>query len=190
MMLSEYIPGESLAIYRASLDSKQEILRSLDLVYQLVDGLEYIHQKNIVHRDIKPENIMIHNPIPVYIDFDLACFYDMCGDGKIGTPYYMAPEVWLAAVNDWKMADVYSLGATLFYVFNNHKRPYNIRDMERLEQAIVSPIIPSPESHSGFEPLDKLIQTMIEKLPGDRPHLSSVKETVQMMIKSVMQSDI
>ena len=79
---------------------------------QIVSGLGYIHNKNIIHRDIKLHNVLIktvNNKIEFKIsDFGFACYdlsdleyqenpisesmckkyYKLCG-----TPYYMAPEI-------------------------------------------------------------------------------------------------
>ncbi len=54
-----------------------ETAKSRKLMYQLLMGLRYLHNKNIMHRDIKLENIMIRgaekdNIEPVIADFGLA----------------------------------------------------------------------------------------------------------------------
>jgi serine/threonine protein kinase len=83
-----------------------------DFCCQIVNGLYYIHSKNIIHRDIKLHNVLIkngNNKIEFKIsDFGFACYdlsdfinqdksisesmckkyYKLCG-----TPYYMAPEI-------------------------------------------------------------------------------------------------
>ena len=69
------------------------------LVRELLLTLNYLHKKGIIHRDLKPENIMLEESkdfqnIKV-IDFGTAA---MIQDGdkltdRIGTPYYIAPEV-------------------------------------------------------------------------------------------------
>lgn len=73
----------------------------------LVQGLEYIHEKNIIHRDIKPENLVIENDGKLkfstlilflgYIritDFGIARVWrEENAQDTSGTPGYMAPEV-------------------------------------------------------------------------------------------------
>lgn len=36
----------------------QSEAKSLTIMFQLLEGLSYMHSKNIIHRDLKPENIM------------------------------------------------------------------------------------------------------------------------------------
>jgi len=81
-----------------------------DFCKQVVSGLKYIHEKNIIHRDIKLHNILIkyeNDRLCFKISdfgfscYDLSCiskdnisemmykkYYKLCG-----TPYYMAPEI-------------------------------------------------------------------------------------------------
>lgn len=67
---------------------------------QLLSCMNYCHSKNIVHRDIKPENILLEsnkdfNQIKI-IDFGISVVKEpetMIVE-SIGTPYYIAPEVW------------------------------------------------------------------------------------------------
>ena len=45
--------------------------------YQLINGVEYLHQKGIAHRDLKPENLLLtKNYILKIIDFDLSNYFD------------------------------------------------------------------------------------------------------------------
>ena len=70
------------------------------IMRQLLSCINYCHAKNIVHRDIKPENILMEsnkdfNQIKI-IDFGISVVIeqDQFIEDSIGTPYYIAPEVW------------------------------------------------------------------------------------------------
>ena len=44
--------------------------------YQLINGLEYIHEHNVVHRDLKPENLLLEKGnILKIIDFGLSNYF-------------------------------------------------------------------------------------------------------------------
>uniref|UniRef100_UPI0037E7BA37 striated muscle preferentially expressed protein kinase n=1 Tax=Semicossyphus pulcher TaxID=241346 RepID=UPI0037E7BA37 len=67
-------------------------------VQQLLEGLRYLHQKNIAHLDIKPENILMASPGSDRIricDFGNALKLDTSEEFycKYGTPEYVAPEI-------------------------------------------------------------------------------------------------
>ncbi|CAJ1086795.1 LOW QUALITY PROTEIN: striated muscle preferentially expressed protein kinase [Xyrichtys novacula] len=67
-------------------------------VMQVLEGLRYLHQKNIAHLDIKPENILMASPGSDQIricDFGNAVKLDASEElyCKYGTPEYVAPEI-------------------------------------------------------------------------------------------------
>jgi serine/threonine-protein kinase len=87
----------------------------------ILNGLSFIHKNNIIHRDLKPGNILFDSNDRAKISdlgfakalqSDSSMSLSMSG-GMIGTPAYMAPEVWrgnLASVR----SDLYSLGCILY----------------------------------------------------------------------------
>ncbi|XP_015229457.1 PREDICTED: striated muscle preferentially expressed protein kinase isoform X2 [Cyprinodon variegatus] len=74
----------------------EKLIRSL--VQQILEGLRYLHQKNIAHLDLKPENILMASPGSDQIricDFGNAMKLETSEEYycKYGTPEYVAPEV-------------------------------------------------------------------------------------------------
>jgi serine/threonine protein kinase len=78
-------------------------------IYQLIDGLCYLHNKQIIHREylckifsIKLGNLLINNKMEMKLaDFGLATKLEYQGDRKhtvCGTPNYIAPEVIMSSM--------------------------------------------------------------------------------------------
>ena len=83
---------------------------------QLLDGLEAIHNSNVVHRDIKLENIMLGNNYTLkYVDFGFATEKSSGYlTSYLGTPNYAAPELHMKRPYLGVYEDIFSLGVTLF----------------------------------------------------------------------------
>ncbi|RCV41302.1 hypothetical protein SEVIR_9G123600v4 [Setaria viridis] len=102
----------------SSLYQKYKLRESQVSAYtrQILNGLLYLHERNVVHRDIKCANILVHaNGSVKLADFGLAkemSKINMLRSCK-GSVYWMAPEV----INPKKMygpsADIWSLGCTV-----------------------------------------------------------------------------
>jgi len=83
---------------------------------QILRAVIYCHANDICHRDLKPENVLIEaDGVVKVIDFGTAMsFNPQKGMHTIlGTPYYMAPEIFTQQRYDEK-CDVWSLGVILF----------------------------------------------------------------------------
>ena len=66
------------------------------IMHQVLSAVVYCHTKNICHRDLKPENILLEGSDRVkVIDFGTAVAFnpEKGMDTMLGTPYYMAPEI-------------------------------------------------------------------------------------------------
>ncbi|EEB94795.1 hypothetical protein MPER_06335 [Moniliophthora perniciosa FA553] len=94
------------------------ILKSL--IYQLLNGLIYLHSCHILHRDLKPANILITSSGVVKIgDLGLArLIYEplqplFAGDKVVVTIWYRAPELLLGAKHYGKPIDCWAVGCVL-----------------------------------------------------------------------------
>lgn len=98
-------------------------------VQQACRGAARVHDRGLLHNDIKPENLFLTAEDEVLLgDFGIASLRDHSGHGTFGgTPETMAPEVALVGAtvpqSDWSQhrptsisSDVYSLGATLYWL--------------------------------------------------------------------------
>ena len=91
---------------------------------ELLEIVEAMHRDNIVHLDLKLENVIIdtNKHVVKLIDFGFA--QDQ-GDLKniserFGSPSYTAPEIFYDQIYDGYLADVFSLGVTLFGLVLDH----------------------------------------------------------------------
>ena len=135
------IEGEPLADRVALAKTTRDRLALISSFLGAVDAAAYAHAKRIIHRDIKPWNILLGRfGETLLIDWGIARELDddqedpttlAAADTGVGltrlgvaqgTPGFLAPEQARGEVVDAR-ADVYSLGATLFYILAN-QLPY------------------------------------------------------------------
>jgi formylglycine-generating enzyme required for sulfatase activity/tetratricopeptide (TPR) repeat protein/predicted Ser/Thr protein kinase len=115
----EYIQGQTMA--ELVRDRVQvPMVRKLELIAELCDGLGFAHRAGIVHRDIKPANIMIdHEGLLKVLDFGIARMAEaaaMTQSGMlVGTLNYMSPEQILGEPIDSR-SDIFAVGL-VFYEF-------------------------------------------------------------------------
>ncbi|HET9452144.1 MAG TPA: protein kinase, partial [Aggregicoccus sp.] len=117
----QYVDGKSLRALAPELTLEQKVT----LLRDAAEGVHAAHRAGLIHRDLKPSNIMVERSedgaLKAYVmDFGIA--RDWQGEGTatgavLGTPQYMAPEQARGEVNQLdRRADVYSLGATLYFL--------------------------------------------------------------------------
>lgn len=93
---------------------------------QLLEGLKFLHQHDVVHRDLKPENVLVslledNSPIVKIADFGLSRVLTSTGSrcsSACGSDFFMAPEVWHGPQKGYqgKNADVWSISACLWAI--------------------------------------------------------------------------
>lgn len=128
----EYIKGESLSsvVQRCGALSERE---AIGYITQIASALKYIHNRNIMHLDVKPGNIMLRNSdgCAILIDFGLSKHYDDNGDATstmsvVGASHGFAPmeQYKKGGVGHFSPeTDIYSLGATLYYLVTGNTPP-------------------------------------------------------------------
>ncbi|MCZ2341292.1 MAG: serine/threonine protein kinase, partial [Bacteroidales bacterium] len=124
-IVMEYVDGTNL-LDLVKQFGKLDLGRAVDYAYQVAVGLDFAFRNGIVHRDVKPGNVLITRKGEAKIlDMGLARFYrdttdqlTVQYDDKIvlGTADYVAPEQVANSHGADTRADVYALGATLYYL--------------------------------------------------------------------------
>jgi serine/threonine-protein kinase len=130
--LTEYVPGGDLrAVVTEKLRSPMPPKIGVFISLQILSGLFQLHERGFIHRDIKPSNCLVDRPInqpglTVKIaDYGLAKSYETAGHsvydftqaGQIlGSFAFMPPEQITQYRYLTPQADVYSAGATLYYL--------------------------------------------------------------------------
>lgn len=182
LLIMEYVPGKNLANLRT--EKKFAPGESARIIRQLTEAVQHAHDHQVVHRDIKPANILRTADGRIcLVDFGLA--KDMNVDKEltqagaiIGTLGFMAPEQTDPRAEIGNAADIYALGAVLYYLLIG-RPPFESDDlMVALEQIRVL----DPIALRKFDPniprdLESICLKCLEKDPARR--YSSAKELGQ-----------
>ena len=118
----QYIVFEYLEIdlYKYYLDNDLSFEDICKIGFQIINGIEFFHNLNIIHADLKPENIMISKKTKdiKIIDFGSAIedTYPKKSEFYIQSRYYRAPEV-LYGVNYGKEIDIWSFACIIYELF-------------------------------------------------------------------------
>jgi eukaryotic-like serine/threonine-protein kinase len=116
----EWLEGEDLASRLRA--GPLNIKEAIELIRDVAEALQYVHDQGIVHRDIKPSNLFLVDKQLTQVkllDFGLARIRGETGlltrtGAMVGTVCYMAPEQIRGQRNVGLRSDLYALGSVLF----------------------------------------------------------------------------
>lgn len=168
----EFIQGKELKQYLDS-DVQFALPKSIGLMIELLDALDYAHSHGIIHRDIKPANIMLDQSGRLKLtDFGVVKVLDN-RDGTqtgtvVGTPGYMSPEQVLGTGVSPR-SDIFAAGVVLYQLLT-WKKPFTGEGVFTIQQKIVNDD-PSPPStvNANLPPfLDQIVNKALAKKPEQR----------------------
>ncbi len=173
-LVMEYVDGHDLERHVLK-NGPCDVATACDYIRQAACGLQAAHDRHLIHRDLKPSNLLLaKNGQVKLVDFGLARqFCSRLTDPRslLGSVEFMAPEQSHDPSAVGTEADVYGLGATLFWLLTGqapyafcktvgavlrklqHETPRRVRDLK--------PEVP-PE-------LDELVARMLDRDPDRRP---------------------
>src|SRR5205809_1347857 len=166
------------SLHEAAPALHREPRRIVALMAKVARAVQYAHARGILHRDLKPANILLDGRgEPLVSDFGLAKWLDATSEltqtlAIFGTPGYIALEQ--ASGSAGKItpaADVYSLGAILFYLFTGRPPFLGEHALAVIQQAAEKP---APKLRSLAPALDRDLETIcakcLEREPTARYH--------------------
>ncbi|XP_051926157.1 death-associated protein kinase 2 isoform X1 [Hippocampus zosterae] len=174
VLILEIVSGGELFDFIA----EKEILMeddAIEFMKQILDGLGFMHGKNICHFDLKPENIMLSDkgsphPNIKLIDFGLAHQFLPGEEYKStsGTPQYIAPEV----INGEALAtatDMWSIGVITYILLSGMSPFQGNTDEDTLRNVLALAYEFDPQCFSTTSCTAKdFIQKLLVKNPNDR----------------------
>lgn len=110
------------------------------VLQKLLEALGYLHGKCLLHRDIKPSNILLReDSSPLLIDFGTARSSDATHTlTRIGSPGFSPSEQFTAHGKNGAWTDLYSLGATCYYLITGEVPQDAVGRMEEDELLLLT----------------------------------------------------
>uniref|UniRef100_A0A8C8DZB9 Serine/threonine-protein kinase PLK n=1 Tax=Oryzias sinensis TaxID=183150 RepID=A0A8C8DZB9_9TELE len=172
-ILLEYCSRKSLAhILKA-----RKVLTEPEVRYylrQIVSGLKYLHEQEILHRDLKLGNFFVSESMELKVgDFGLAAKLEPVGNRRktiCGTPNYLSPEV-LNKQGHGCESDIWALGCVMYTMLLG-RPPFETTNLKETYKCIREARYSLPSSLSPQA--KQLISNLLAKTPEDRPNLDHI----------------
>ncbi len=157
-----YYPGKMLN--RQFSQTSPTLLQTLDIITQILNGVQAAHLQDIYHRDLKPANIILtQDNVVKILDFGIAKIrgIDITTTGsQIGTVAYMSPEQLQGREAD-QQSDIWSCGV-IFYELLTGTRPFKGKENHQVMYSIVQGTHEPLNKHNPNLP--EALQNIIDRM--------------------------
>ena len=167
-----------------------------NIVFQIIAGINYLHQHGIIHRDLKPENILMMNDSNLIKIADFGVAKETSYNGipmtdYVCTRWYRAPECVLKSTSYSYSIDVWAIGCIMAELYNLKPLFPGISEFDQLTK--ITNVLGTPnfaDWPDGF----KLIQKLGMKFPvcakGTFPFIiRGASQDALSMIEDILQWD-
>lgn len=141
---------------------------------QIVSGLKYLHEQEILHRDLKLGNFFINENMELKVgDFGLAARLEPMEQRRrtiCGTPNYLSPEV-LNKQGHGCESDIWALGCVMYTMLLG-RPPFETTNLKETYRCIREAKYSLPSSLMSSA--KHLIASMLSRNPEDRPSLEEI----------------
>ncbi len=171
----EFCPGGSLDGLMERRRGPLRLKEAGKIMLQALEGLAYAHSQGFVHRDLKPQNILLSAPergVAKVSDFGLsknfqkAGFSGMTATGAVaGTYPFMAREQLTNFKFVKPVSDVWSMGATLYFMLTGDFPRDFARGKDPMEVILRGGIVPVRARDSG---ISKQLAEVIDRSVADK----------------------
>jgi serine/threonine protein kinase/WD40 repeat protein len=178
MLAMEYVDGPNFRDLVTE-NGTLPVGRAAHYIAQAAQGLQHAHEAGWVHRDIKPANLLV-DPAGVVKVLDLGLAFLLGDDAEsptrkfdenavLGTADYLSPEQAIDSHEVDIRADIYSLGATLYYLLTG-RAPF---EGSTIAQKLMAHQMKDPPPVGKLRPdvpqgMGRVLAKMMAKSPADR----------------------
>ena len=144
---------------------------AVDMILDVIEGLEAAQRAGVLHRDVKPSNCFVDQNDRCQIgDFGISKSLELASDLTktgifVGTPAYASPEQLRGREADLQ-SDIYSVGATLYALLAGKARFHGVPAGELLARILSEE--PAPFSRPSVEVPKGLERVILRALAKDR----------------------
>lgn len=169
--------------------------QAVGVMLPVLEALSAAHRAGVIHRDVKPANIFVcaRPQVVKLLDFGVSRFGPSSGlthaGAAVGTPRYMAPEQVLGESDLGPEADLYSVGAVLYFLLSGKLPHGSGSDMALLARTLHDTPAPLASLTTGLSPaLCTLVDSLLLKDRAQRPRDANVVR--QALKESVPNTDL
>ncbi len=193
-------------VYNESQDAPFQLLEAVDIMLQVAEGMNYLHQNNVLHRDLKSKNILVkYNERDRHVyakvaDFGISRMKELsCTDSNLtmdrGTTRWMAPEMFgdlkdqnvgpssSSESNYDSKVDVYSFGMVCYEILTGRVPFFHIETNLRERINGGAKLIMPDKCH---EQLSTLVQLCYRRNPEERPSFPDICVELRHIMCSLM----
>lgn len=139
IIVIEYIEGQTLQELIKNENIKLNDAQKMQIIFDIMCALEYLHLNNFIYRDLKTNNIIVDSKFnAILIDFDQLKEYDgstMTSD--VGSPLFLSPEQEASDSYSFE-TDIYSLGKIIHFILMSDQKDKNDSQIQSMHNFIMN----------------------------------------------------